>query len=217
MSQIFAFGDSITWGCWDPEGGWADRLKKEIVQYLDNLEEEEEIIFYNLGIPSNRTDQLVKRFKPEVDARYDEDNQEKYFLFSFGANDAAYKINEKKFRIDIEEYEKNIKSVIEQAKEYSENIIFLTTTPVDESKTDGVLNRSKSRKNEYIDQYNNVLQQICNDSNIDLIDINAEFKKLGPIDLLYEDGLHPNTQGHTVILDLVKKYLIDRKIVGAFK
>jgi len=213
MSQIFAFGDSITWGCWDVNGGWADLLKKEIVQYLDNLSMDREIVFYNLGIPSNRTDQLIQRFKGEVDARFDDDNQERYFIFAFGANDAAFKIKEQVFRLSIDEYEANIRKIIELTKEYSDNIVFLNTTPVDESKTDGVLNPSKSRKNEYVDKYNEVLAKVCSEKGIGLIDINTEFKKNEYIKLLYEDGLHPNTKGHQVILDLMKEYLKDKGVI----
>lgn len=211
MSQIFAFGDSITWGCWDLNGGWADLLKKEIVQYLDSLPEEREIIFYNLGIPSNRTDQLVKRFSFEVDQRFDEDNQERYFIFAFGTNDAAFKIKEQVFRLDISQYEANVRKTIELAKGYSGNIVFLNITPVDESKTNGVLNKSKSRKNEYIDKYNEVLLKICRERGVDLIDINSEFKKNDYIKLLYDDGLHPNSEGHQVILGLVRDYLASKK------
>lgn len=208
MSQIFAFGDSITWGSWDPEGGWADRLKREIIKIIDESEEDYEIIFYNLGIPSQRTDQLLERFKNEVDARFDEDNQEKYFIFSFGANDSAFKNIEKKFHLSVDEYRSNIEKAIKQARDYSNNFVFLNTTPVNEIKTDGTLN--ESRKNEYIDKYNQVLAEACNKNNIDLLDVNFEFKKHNELTLLYEDGLHPNTEGHKIILNLVKNYLTNK-------
>lgn len=213
MSQIFAFGDSITWGSWDLEGGWADLLKKEIFRYIEESTEDKEIIFYNLGIPSNRTDQLLERFQNEVDQRFDEDNQERCFIFAFGANDAAYQIIEKKFRLEAEEYEMNIKKTIDLARKFSNNIVFINITPVDERKTDGVLNKAKSRKNEYVDQYNEVLKQVCENNSIDLIDINSEYKKTDVISLLCEDGLHPNTKGHQIILKLVRNYLIKKGVL----
>lgn len=208
MSQIFAFGDSITWGAWDEEGGWADRLKKEIVEYVDRRPGQE-IVFYNLGIPSNRIDQLLERFQTEVDARFDEDNQEKYFIFAFGANDAAYKIRERKFRVDPEDFSKNIEETISAARKYSSNLVFLTITPVDETKTDGVLNPEKSRKNEYVDKYNEIIKEICIREKIEIIDVNAAFNQ--DKSLLYDDGLHPNSRGHGLILKLVRDYLISMK------
>jgi hypothetical protein len=34
MPQLFIFGDSITSGAWDPDGGgWAQRLRKDIEYY----------------------------------------------------------------------------------------------------------------------------------------------------------------------------------------
>lgn len=213
MPQIFAFGDSITWGSWDTEGGWADRLKREIIKYIEKSSEDKEIVLYNLGIPSNRTDQLLERFQNEADQRYDKDNQDQYFIFSFGANDAAYQITEKKFRLDVEEYKNNIKMIIDLARKYSSHITFLNITPVDERKTDGVLNKAKSRKNEYVDKYNKELKEVCREKKVDLIDVNSEFKKTEFIALLCDDGLHPNTEGHKVILNLVKGYFIDKQVL----
>lgn len=55
---IFAFGDSSTWGAFDLEkGGWAERLKNYFFQ------KREDTFVYNLGIESNTTKDLLKRFE----------------------------------------------------------------------------------------------------------------------------------------------------------
>lgn len=38
MSQIFFFGASITQGVGDPQGGWVDRLKREIHEHMYGLD-----------------------------------------------------------------------------------------------------------------------------------------------------------------------------------
>ena len=49
MTQILVFGTSTTYGCWDIEGGWVQRLRK----YLDEKQLDDPELYYivyNLGI-----------------------------------------------------------------------------------------------------------------------------------------------------------------------
>jgi lysophospholipase L1-like esterase len=55
IETICVFGDSITWGAYDPErGGWVNRLRNDL--------EKKEIESYNLGISGDTTADLLKRF-----------------------------------------------------------------------------------------------------------------------------------------------------------
>ena len=127
---IYLFGDSITRGSFDTESsGWADRIKAEANIKTVNNELEPLITVYNMGIGGNNTNDLLKRFKFETEQRLVRDS-EIYFLFSFGTNDSAIYANTGEHAINIDQYAKNIRQVIAEAKEYSKNILFLTSPPV---------------------------------------------------------------------------------------
>ena len=78
MAKILIFGDSIIWGAFDTEGGWATRLKK----YFDeNRKEDFNYQVYNLGVSGDTTEDLLDRFEFETKQRI---NEEEETIFIFG-------------------------------------------------------------------------------------------------------------------------------------
>jgi len=62
--NILIFGDSITWGAYDPEqGGWATRLRN----YFEAKNHDVDV--YNLGISDDITSGLLNRVEAEVKSR----------------------------------------------------------------------------------------------------------------------------------------------------
>ena len=86
MAQILIFGDSITWGAWDEEGGWAQRFKKEIDKKAITANFTSYHSVYNLGISGDNTNDLLERFESETQRRLDE-GEEAIILFAIGIND----------------------------------------------------------------------------------------------------------------------------------
>ena len=83
MTHVLIFGDSITYGAWDREGGWAKRLRS----FLDEKQLSDSNIFYttyNLGISGENTDDLLKRIDSEIKPRLDE-SEETVIIFAIGA------------------------------------------------------------------------------------------------------------------------------------
>ena len=99
------------------------------------------------------------------------------------------------------------------AKKFSSKIIFVGLTSVDETKTTPIpWNTDKSYKNEYIKKFNDILSKFCKEKKIYFIEI---FEKLIERDYqnLLEDGLHPNSEGHKKVFEIVRDFIIENKIV----
>ena len=77
MPNILVFGDSITYGAWDKDGGWVQRLRK----FLD--ENYEDFFVCNLGVSGNNSDDLLKRFEFETEQRIKEEKKT-IFIFAIG-------------------------------------------------------------------------------------------------------------------------------------
>jgi lysophospholipase L1-like esterase len=206
MPQVFCFGDSITYGAWDiQQSGWVARLRK----YLDEKAEEDPTMYcltYNLGIPGDTTEGLRKRFLHETQVRFDRKKKEKpLFIFAFGGNDAYVIPEHNSFNVPKEAYADNLRYVLDQAKEFSDNIVVLTTTPLNEGLTS---HARKIRLNSYVKEYNEVVTQVCNEKGVHTIDVYDAFMTVDHTQLLDdEDGLHPNSEGHRLIFECVKKHL----------
>src|SRR3989344_8131954 len=213
MAQILIFGDSIPYGAWDLEGGWVARLRRFLDSKVINSKLKDYYITYNLGVSVDTTSDLLERFEREVNARLDKTESDTIIIFSIGGNDSAFLTKEKKFLTEISKFEKNIKELIKKAKDITDKIILIGEIPHDESKTTPVAWDSNiNYKNEYLNKYENVTRKICKEQNIHFIDL---FGKL--INTNYkanlEDGVHPTSEGHRQIFNIIKEDLIKNKML----
>lgn len=136
MCQIIVFGDSITYGFWDSEGGWVTRLRK----WIDQKNMEWTGFYYrvyNLGIDGNTTEDLLARIEDEIITR-NEEGAESIIIFAIGINDSQYYNGQKKLLIPLKQYKNNILQLIAISKKYSNNIIFLEAIAVDEKAVDPI-------------------------------------------------------------------------------
>jgi lysophospholipase L1-like esterase len=205
------FGDSITYGAWYKEGGWVQRMRR----FFDgkNLTNPNfYCLCYNLGISGDNTNGLLERFEFETNQRLKED-EETIIIFAIGINDSQFVHSKNKHRVSIEKFKENIQKLINLAQKFSSKIVFIGLTPVDETKTDPIpWNTDKSYKNEYVKKYDEAIRITCKENNIHFIEVFEKLKKMEYQRLLY-DGLHPNSEGHQKIFEIVKDYLTRNKIV----
>ncbi|MBW2999358.1 hypothetical protein KY339_01690 [Candidatus Woesearchaeota archaeon] len=207
MFAICVFGDSLIFGRGDNlNRGWVGRLRKyfEAKDYYNAV--------YNLGIPGNNTNDLLNRFETECKARIKENHPEDkhVILIGIGLNDSKYIDKPGNPEVKQEIFKKNIKQLIEIAKKYTPEVIFIGLTSVDENRTNPY--ETTFFLNDRVKQYNDMIMECCNDNNILFIDIFDEWQKLDYAELL-DDGLHPNAKGYEKIYGIVKDFLIGHKII----
>ena len=78
MRKIYLYGASITYGVYDPVGGWAGRLRRHVENL--NLESMEERYYvFNLGIPGDTTEFVLERCEAEYLARTDDEEAEELY------------------------------------------------------------------------------------------------------------------------------------------
>lgn len=208
IKLIFIFGDSTAWGAWDKEkGGWVNRLKTYFFK-------DESIFVYGLGIESNTTNDLLKRFDEEINQRiYAEDaadyGYDPVVIFAIGKNDTIYIDSKKNTWVKIDKFENNLKKLIKRANKFTNKIIFISPARVDEEETIFWEETGESYCNENIEKYNSVIEKVCQKNNVHFIET---MNLLDQKDLA--DGLHPNSQGHEKIFQKVKKFLLENKLIG---
>lgn len=196
---INIFGDSITWGAYDENGGWADRLKNYFMNQDKGFFD-----FYNLGVSGDNTDDLLKRFKIENEARTPD-----LIIVAIGTNDASYVKSINENYVSLERFENNLSEIINQAKEFTSEIVFVGLTKSNEEMvmpapwaTDFYYD------NENAEIYNNKIKEICERNSLPFIEM---------LDLLdnddLEDGIHPNSKGHEEMFLRIKDFLVENRIV----
>ncbi|MFZ5364657.1 MAG: SGNH/GDSL hydrolase family protein [Patescibacteria group bacterium] len=196
--RICVFGDSIAWGADDPKGGWAARLQSF---FWENWEKGLDYELYNLGICGDSTKDLLARFDNEAEARKPD-----IIIFAIGINDARFSDSKDKPEMPLQDFTKNIIHLIKKAGKFSEKIIFIGLTEVDESKTMSA-EWDFHYSNEMIEKYDKVIKDVCLEKEIPFLEIKDALSKA---DL--PDGLHPDSAGHEKMFLLIKDFLT-KKII----
>ncbi len=193
MTSISIFGGSITWGAWDHEKlGWINRLRKEIEK-----KEGIKYLVYNRGVSGDTSEWLSKRIDIELEAI-----GPKVVIFAIGINDSLFYINnKKKHLVAKEDFKGNLDKLFSVTKKYTDKILFVGLTNVEESKLmpwNGKTGK-ECYSNQEIKKYDGALEEFCKKHSITFIPMQnvLDIKE----DLF--DGLHPNAKGHEKIFKKV--------------
>ncbi len=210
MTHILVFGASITWGAWDREGGWVQRLRR-LMDERNLSGKDFHCLVYNLGVSGDTTRELLGRLESELRHRIDEE-ENTIVIFSIGMNDSQFIRESNSLMVFPDEFQKNLGKLAHIAQRFHARVIFLGLTPVDERVDPIQWAPDRSYRNEYVKQFNDMIEKFCIGNKIDFIDIFESFMQAKHNKLL-EDGVHPNSKGHERIFRAVSDFLAKNRLV----
>ncbi|MDB5260709.1 MAG: acyl-CoA thioesterase [Candidatus Nomurabacteria bacterium] len=198
IENICVFGDSTAWGAWDKEkGGWANRLWLHLANRNDFIDTPN---IYNQSISGGDSSLILERFENESKVRECD-----ALIFQTAGNDSYLVGKNGPNNISIENFEDNIENILKKAKAITKHVIFIGYKEVDDSKTAPVPWDDIYYLNSEIERYNKVMQKVCENNNVLFLNMGSV---LTPSD--FEDGIHPNAQGHEKIFIKVKGFLEEK-------
>jgi len=208
--NIFIFGDSISLGCFDAAGGWVRRLNSFLMErYISG--DGEEILIYNLSISGNQSQDIAARFESESRLRLSEG--ENVVIFAIGVNDSAFVHSKNDFWVPFKEFKNNLQKLINLARKISDKIVFIGLPMIDQEIVDPMpWDTDKSYRNEYVKKYDKAIKLIVEENGMEYISIFEKFAVDDYKKLLF-DGAHPNSDGHQLIFEVVRDYLLANKII----
>jgi lysophospholipase L1-like esterase len=203
--RVFFVGDSITQGYWDLEGGWVTRISKGFTeQAIDDSPYYESPRVFNLGVSGDNADKILKRLDVELRARID--GRDDVVIFSFGTNDSQKRNGQ--VVSSPEKFKKDLEKIYQIAKKYVDGVAIANILPCDEARVQPVAwNAEVYYYNERINDFNQVIGRFCKEKSVRLIDIATPFATANTDNQLLIDGLHPNSDGHKLIAEIVLKGL----------
>lgn len=196
--RILVFGDSITQGFWDVEGGWVARIRKSYDQKAVDTEDYDQPTIFNLGVSGNSSDDVLARFENETKVRATE---ELAFVIAIGVNDARTKAGAN--YSDVNHYKQNLDGILRLAKKHSTKILFVGLTPCVEERFHPVSWGDTGYTNSRIKSFDDTLHKFCQENQLPFVEIYEPFAKVETETELLPDSLHPNDEGHQLIADLV--------------
>ena len=200
MAHIIVFGDSTTYGAWDSQGGWVQRMREKLD--VKNIQGKHYFLIYNLGISGDTSKGMLKRFEHELIPRLD-DAGENIVIISGGGNDALYSRKTKKHWVEIPAFKRNYARMIAIARKHTQKIIVTGVEPCDETKTDPVpWEPTVSYLEKHIERYNEALKSVCEKENVQFLNFFGKLNNKKFIATL-GDGIHPNDKRQQMMEKIV--------------
>lgn len=209
MASIVCFGDSITQGFVDPEGGWTQRLRRRLDQEASfPLGPGGEVRFpahavFNLGVSDDTAEGLLARLEPELVPRQLGDQT--IVVLAVGVNETAFDLRTGQPSHDPERFARTLAEVVAAAKRHTDRVLLVGLLPCDEARMqpppwsqDG----AGSHGNDRIREFNQAVRRVASDSGVALVDCFEEVLA-GDHAALLHDGLHPNGAGHQLLADRI--------------
>jgi lysophospholipase L1-like esterase len=211
--RVLIFGDSIAYGAYDSQGGWADRLK---VTYLERhmavagFDTSELPSIYNLSMPGELVRRLIWRLPHETVARRDVWGEETdiAFVFAVGLNDTLIDDNGKPSSTP-EQFTKGLEELLAVAQLFSKKILFVGLTPVEDDDP-----RVQNYTCERIWQFELALRAFTKKHKLPSVRLFEKFMQSNDEEFMFSDGLHPSDEGHRIIYERVEPKL--RKLLDDY-
>lgn len=209
MAKIFVFWDSIAEWYRDSQWWWFYRLR--------NFSLKQKIYWplVDLSIWWDDTLNILDRFERELLPRLFDYRWDKLVLmFSVWINDSRVYTGTDTHQVNPEDFLLNLEKILNIAKKYTHNVVFLWVLPVDDSKLNPIPRHPEvSYQDRYAKMYNDIIQDFCKENNLDFIELYDTFKKLD-YKAMMEDWVHPEDPWHEIIFEKVKNYLLRKNFIG---
>jgi lysophospholipase L1-like esterase len=209
MTQIFIIGSSSAYGVGGKDGGWADILKQRLHTLMygeQGVGEKHELFnFAKAGEPIS----FVLRNLNGVAEQFKRTGKT-IAVVSIGGNNSKAENEPENFVSTPAQYQQEMTSLLMAIRSRFDEVVFLGSGSVDESKTNpkpnpltgGCSYFSNARRTEF----EKILIGLCSELKITFLPVSV------PADewireYLYSDGLHPNDKGHQYMADLVWEHI----------
>lgn len=187
--RIVCFCDSTTYGAQDSEGGWADMLRRHF--HRKYLEGGVKAQVYNLGVGGEMSDGLLKRIENEIKARLS-DSWIPVIVIGIGSNDTRAKGKPGDYESTPQEYESNLKRILEVTMRYSTKVLLIGLG----ASSERLKFKDLYYSNERFKIFDDINTGLANEYNIPKVKINTNLIVDPKFEELFHDMVHPNSEGH---------------------
>jgi lysophospholipase L1-like esterase len=203
MKQFIILGASYAYGAGGQNGGWGDLFKKHLHNKMySNGGEGDKYEVFNFAKPGATT-QFVLETAPELLRHYCR-NKSATIILNIGANDAKAVNSPNNYLTTLPEFSNQLESLLDALKNYSDDIIFVSDPPVDETKTVPKVNPFDGSNSYFTnsrrEELKRIAKKLCRDKEAHYLQIEVD-KENWINNCLFRDGLHPNHRGHQLIFE----------------
>jgi lysophospholipase L1-like esterase len=211
MPRVFIDGSSTAYGLWGgQEGGWGERVKRAHMPDEPSPDGKRPLWkVYNLASPHRTINEIVSQL-PEFIENYRRDDNTLIAVVMVGQIESRYTGDSLQPDMPIEKFENSLRNLAAVALQQSVKLVLVGTTPVVEDKVKSVGHLACHYDMEQRTAYDSTISSISSEVDAPYVHIMTPLlneQKTGNI-VMDVDGLHPNSNGHALIYDLVHPVII---------
>nr|WP_319487599.1 SGNH/GDSL hydrolase family protein [uncultured Caproiciproducens sp.] len=223
IQSVCVFGDSVA------KGIVFDSVRNRYILLKDSfvsmIEKNTHIVISNFskfGCTVTKGGEVLKKHESEL-------NQYDYTVLEFGGNDcdfnwaevSAFPERKHTANTPVSVFQEYYSKMIDEVKKCGGKPVLLSLPPIDAKRYFAWISRGLNPDNilrwlgdvEYIyrwhEMYNLAVNRLAMLHSIPLIDISSAFLKTGNYqDLICDDGIHPNENGHRLIGETIERYAL---------
>lgn len=203
VSRILVFGDSIGQGYYDIEnGGWVQLL----FRYFMNSGQTElsDVNVINLSVDGHTSRDVIQRLEFELDTLGS--GEDILVIIAIGCNDSA--LLDESMVVPEGDFRDNIAEIIEVSSKRCK-VLVLSSTPCVEAHTNPTSWNSKLRfLNKKLQTYDQIKEAEAINAEVEYLSVWDRFSDELQERELLSDGIHPNSDGHRLIFDIVKPVVV---------
>lgn len=136
--------------------------------------------------------------------------------FNVGLHDLKLLRKEKTYQVPLDDYEKNLDSILTKLKATKATLVFASTTPIDDdrhAKRKGGFDRFEKD----VRRYNDVALRLARKHSVVVHDLHHLVHHVGPTKLLSGDGTHYTKEGNARLADAVTDCVVRHLAIRAVK
>lgn len=204
IGRILVFGDSIGQGYYDAEnGGWVRLLQGDFLSNCTDNPDSHEINIVNLSVDGHTSQEVLQRIEFEASVR--KNSEDMLIILAIGANDSYEKRGVR--RTGEDDFSSNITKIIHAAQQFGQ-VMIVGLSACDESRTTPCgWDANLYYTNDRIRTYDGVLQQKAREFDLPFVPLWQVTHDAQQTTDIMPDGIHPNSKGHEIIYNEVKKKL----------
>jgi len=208
MASVLCFGDSITQGSVDPEGGWTQRLHRRLDRDTFPLGDTSfpAHVVFNLGITGDTSETLLARLEREARPRLLGDQV--VIIIAVGVNETGFDLRSGAPAGSERRFAEHLDALVAAARRLTELVLLVGLLPCDEARMQPApwSSDGESYGNHRIAVFNRVVGRVAAERGVALVDCFEELLA-GDHAALLHDGLHPNGAGHQLLADRIGERL----------
>ncbi|MDB5178801.1 MAG: peptidase [Patescibacteria group bacterium] len=203
VASIYVFGDSLVAGTYDSQGGWCDRLKRDMHRLTQDATDGTKRQMYNLGIGGETSRGLAARIKPELAARHSA-AWPAVVIIATGKNDS--RLTNGQPEVAPEEYQHNLETSIAAAREVTDKVLLVGMGPCAKAE---VTFKTYTYTRERLREYNAICTKTAQRLDVPKVDVFEQILAADPAQVFYRDGLHLSDEGYEIVYQAVKPALLN--------